>query len=322
MAKLPNGSPMLVNTQLAFSLADDATAYAGSATQAMAYVLRLLHADYRRDGMKVSADADIAHNTQVASWADIAKGGEAQSEFVKAAKLSLGVAHAGADKNETIPQRAARQTNNAAERRHGQLIFNTIKFAAALEARGVPMENYVTLRSNGRELPMWKVPACFLVPEGWALLGAEAKDPMILRVLNGKSIVAQHQNDEGDWKAAANCKASVEQFKRAFYGAPAKAATPAPSNSITPTATPPVTLSNGEVRAGDFDKLIRAAAKLIGEWVEESDAPHPALSDLDNTTKLALEAVAAFYEDAKREDAKRVIAAQSIRDGATMHLIG
>ena len=321
MAKLPNGSPMLVNTQLAFSLADDATAYAGSATQAMAFVLRLLHADYRRDGMKVSADADPAHNMTVAAWADIAKGGEAQSEFVKAAKLSLGVTHAGADKNETIPQRAARQTNNAAERRHGQLIFNTIKFAAALEARSVPMENYVTIRSNGRELPMWKVPACFLVPEGWVLLGAEAKDPMILRVLNGKSVVAQYQNDEGDWKAAANCMASVEQFKRAFYGAPVKATTP-PSNPDAPTATPPVALSSGEIRAGDFDKLIRAAAKLIGEWVEEDDAPHPALSGLDNATMLALEAVAAFYEDAKREDAKRVITAQSIRDGATMHMIG
>lgn len=322
MARLPNGSPMLVNTQLAFSLADDATAFAGSATQAMAYVLRLLHADFKRDGMKVSADADPAHNMQAPAWSDIAKGGEAQSEFVKAAKLALGVTHAGAVKGETIPQRAARQTNNAAERRHGQLIFNTIKFAAALEALGVPMDNYCHIRANGRELPMWKVPACFLVPEGWVLLGAEAKDPMLLRVLNGKSIVAQYQTEDGDWKAATNCMASVEQFKRAFYGTPAEAATPAPSAPEAPTATPPVALSNGEVRAGDFDKLIRATAKLIGEWVEEEDAPHPALSDLDTDTARALEAVAAFFEDAKREDAKRVIAAQSVRDGATLHMIG
>ena len=318
--KLPNGSPMLVNTRLAFDLADDATAMAGSATQAMAYVLRLLHEDFKRDGMRISADALPEHNQRVATWADIAKGGDCQTDFVKAAKLALGVTFTGAVKDETVAARAARQTNNQAEKRHAQLIFNTLKFAAALDARQVPMDNYIRVRQGGRELPMWKVPACYLVPEEWTLLGHEGKEPMTLRVLNGKSVVAQHQNAEGDWKAATNCVASVEQFKRAFYGTKPKATVVA-KTPTAPVGEAPVVTSEGEVRAGDFDRLVHALAKLVGVWVEDETAPHPALMDLADDARRDLEAVAAFYEDAKREDAKRTLAANAARDGATVHLV-
>lgn len=318
MTNQTNGHTVLQESRTAFKLIDDATAFKGSAVQAMAWVLRTIHADFVANGMTLppgKKETQASKGHRVATWADIHKGGECAKDFKRAVAYYVGVTTTQAGKGETYKQRDARQTNNNTEKRHERLIASSIPFAAALDARNVPMENYGDVTVNGRKLPVWRVPVKALAMPGWALLGDDAVNPNNLRALDGKSLLAQRKNDNGDWVAASNAVASVDQFVRAIFGEPTKpdATAPAPQ---APEPEAPVQLDNGKEVPNDFVRLVKAAGKLIAVVTEDGD--HVAkLSDFDDETRKALAALAFFYHDAERADAPLSVSA---KEGVTLHL--
>lgn len=292
-----SNSLLKTNTDLAFKLADDADAASGTASQAMAWVLRSLHSDYiTQGGMRIPGkNGEASQIMPVPSWDALHKGGEARNLFVSAVKHSLGVVFAGATKDETFKQRAARNTNNGDERRHANLIGRSIDFAAALERRAVPMDNYGKARIRGKEYPVWRVPARMLAMPEWVLRGEEADRPDMLRALDGRSIIADMRGKDGGYKPVQNAVASVDQFKRATFGAkPAKA-----KGADEVKAPAPIKLDNGKEVPFDFNRLVRAAGSLIAEITDNGSATVK-LSDFDDETRKALDALYLFYQEAQQ----------------------
>ena len=319
MTTQSNGHTVLQESRTAFKLIDDATAFKGAANQAMAWVLRTVHAEFVANGMTLppgKKETQASKGHRVATWAEIRKGGECAKDFKRAVAYYVGITTAQAGKGETYKQRDARQTANNTERRHERLIASSIPFAAALDARNVPMENYGEVTINARKLPAWRVPVKTLAMPGWTLLGDDAVNPDNLRALDGKSLLAQRKNDNGDWVAASNAVASVDQFVRAIFGEDKSESTAAPSPQA-PQPDEPVKLDNGKEVPGDFNKLVLAAAKLINEVTDKGDATVP-LSAFDQPMRHALAALAAFYAEAVAADAP-VAPAQA--EGVTLHML-
>ena len=291
-----SNSLIKTNTDLAFRLADDAHAASGTASQAMAFVLLSLYADYRtQGGMRIPGKNGEASQTMpLPTWDALRKGGETKTLFVAAVKHSLDVTLASPDKDASFKQRAAIADSNGREKRHMNLIGRSIELAAALTARGVGLDAYGKAKINGKEYPVWRVPVSMLAMPGWQLLGDEANNPGILRPLDGKSILAQAKNDKGEWRPVQNAVASVDQFKRATFGPKAPTVKGADANK---TEVGSVLLSNGKTVPSDFQKLILEAGRLIREVSNDGDGVAN-LSAFDKPVRDALAGIAAFYTDA------------------------
>ena len=161
------------------------------------------------------------------------------------------------------------------------------------------MDGYGQTKINNRVLPVWRVPVSMLAMPGWTLLGDEAMNPNLLRALDGKAILAQAKNKDGDWRPVQNAVASVDQFKRALFGDAKKGENPAPQ---TPAVLQPVKLDNGKEIPADFNKLVQAAGTMISE-ITDKGAATVRLSDFDETTRNALTALYLFYNEAVQADA-------------------
>ena len=325
-----NGSPVEA-ARIAFGYDAKQTVYKGAAQQAMAFSLLRIHEQFSElqamgtNGMRCFANAPLEQNMPLPTWEAIRKGGEAGANFLKAAKLYLDVSQRKAEAGESRKQNMARIDDNAVMKKRETLIVNSIKLAAALHAKAIPLDCFKEHKVDGVEVFMWSVPmGCFIRAENEVV--ARPFNNETMRLLNGKSLPLESANSDGTDTIAIRRVASIDAFVESVFP-PVQQSTPATPATTTPADAPAaptdkpgaydvqqanVKLTGNKI--SDFNALVLELSRTIESWEDDEGKDkleYPPLSDIPANVQSALAHIAAFYDTVTHAAHENVAAQQA-----------